>query len=286
MTNQQNGAVLITGCSSGIGHASALYLARQGLTVFASVRKEADAQALRSLNEPNLVPVCPLDLTRREHILPILETVQRELDSRGVTGLRALVHNAGGGGVAPVELMDLDAFSRELDARLVGSAALVQAFLPLIRQAEKGRIVWIMTPAIIPTPYVVSIHAADFAANCLARTLQIELKPWGIPNVMIRCGGIQTPAASRTTNDLKRNLQSWPKDRADLYSAALQEWMDSMVGFDAKRTAPEKVAQTLYKAISADSPRLRYSVGHMAGAAAFLETLPQTLGDVILSSRF
>ncbi|MBN1121911.1 MAG: SDR family NAD(P)-dependent oxidoreductase [Anaerolineae bacterium] len=286
MSNQQNEAVLITGCSSGIGHASALYLARQGLTVFASVRKEADAEALRGLNEPNLVPVCPLDLTMHEHIPPILETVKRESESRGIAGLRALVHNAGGGGVAPVELLDLDAFSRELDTRLVGSVALVQAFLPLIRRTDSGRIVWITTPSIIPTPYVASIHAADFAVNCLARTLSIELKPWGIPNVMIRCGGIQTPAAERTYDDLWINLKSCPQDKADLYRKALQEWADSMVDFDAKRTAPEKVAEIVHKAISAAKPRPRYSVGHMAGAAAFLEALPQTLGDTILSMRF
>jgi NAD(P)-dependent dehydrogenase (short-subunit alcohol dehydrogenase family) len=286
MSNRQNQAVLITGCSSGIGKASALHLARQGLTVFASVRKDADAEMLRGLGEPNLVPVCPLDLTRREHIPPIVDTVQRELDRRGIKGLRALVHNAGGGIVAPIELMNLDTFQRELNARLVGSVALTQAFLPLIRQAEGGRIVWITTPAIIPTPYVASIHAADFAVNCLARTLSIELKPWGIPNVMIRCGGIQTPAAERTYDDLWRNLQSCPQDKADLYRKALQEWADSMVDFDSKRTSPEKVAETVYKAISAAKPRPRYAVGHMAGAAAFLEALPQTLGDALLSARF
>ena len=64
----QGEAVLITGCSSGIGRALALYLARHGFIVFATVRKEIDAEDLRRLNEPNLIPICPLDRAKRERI--------------------------------------------------------------------------------------------------------------------------------------------------------------------------------------------------------------------------
>ena len=87
-------AVLITGCSSGIGRAIALGLAKHGFTVFASVRKEADAESLRRLDEPNLVPVCPLDLTRLEHIKHAADTVVHELERRGKKGLYALVNTA------------------------------------------------------------------------------------------------------------------------------------------------------------------------------------------------
>ena len=64
-------SVLITGCSSGIGRATAIHLAQHGFAVFATVRKEADAESLRSLNAPNLIPVCQLDLTRLEQIYRI-----------------------------------------------------------------------------------------------------------------------------------------------------------------------------------------------------------------------
>ena len=196
--------VLITGCSSGIGRATAIHLAQRGFTVFATVRKQADAESLRSLNEalsttalgttPTLIPICPLDLTRLEHIPHVMETVTEELKRRGKEGLYALINNAGGGSVAPIELMDLDGFRTELQARVLGSVAMVQACLPMIRRA-RGRIVWIVTPATLPTPYVTSIHACDFAVNCIARTLEIELKPWKIPNIMIRCGGTKTAAS-------------------------------------------------------------------------------------------
>jgi NAD(P)-dependent dehydrogenase (short-subunit alcohol dehydrogenase family) len=278
--------VLITGCSSGIGRAIALHLARRGFAVFATVRKEADAATLRGLGEPNLIPVCPLDLTDLKHIPAVVDTVTGELNKRGRAGLFGIIQNAGGGSIAPLEVLNLAEFSGEVRTRLVGSVALVQAFLPMLRQAKGGRIVWIMTPAAIPTPYVTSIHACDFAVNCIARTLDIELKPWNIANVMVRCGGIQTPSAARAMNVLAESSRQWPHERASLYEQALQRWRESMVEFDAKRTPPEEVAKVVYRALTAHAPKRRYSVGHMARAAAFLEALPQPLADAILKRRF
>lgn|SRR5574341_1911154 len=278
-------AVLITGGSSGIGRAIAVHLAQQGFTVLATVRKQAAADALRELNEPNLVPLHPLDLTCREHIPPIVEAVAAELDRRGLPGLYALVNNAGGGSVAPIELMNLDEFATELNARLVGSVALAQACLPLIRRAQ-GRIVWIVTPALIPTPYVTSIHAADFAANCIARTLTIELKPWHIPNILIRCGGIQTESVGRSNAELEESAKRWEAGGQPVYADALRRWQASMADFDSKRTPPEQVARVVHRALVARKPKSRYSIGYMSKAAAILEALPQTWADAILASRF
>lgn len=275
-------SVLITGCSSGIGHTTAVYLARRGFTVFATVRKAEDAERLRGLREPNLIPICPLDLTHREDIPAVVDQVQSELDRRGQRGLYALMNNAGGGGVAPIEMMDLNGFSGELQTRLVGSVALVQALLPLLRQGG-GRIVWIVTPAIIPTPYVTSIHACDFAANCIARTLDIELKPWGIPSIQIRCGGIKTPRSVQTPSGVEAILNH---PRGDLYREVLERWFKDMAQFDQKRTEPEQVARLIFEALCAVAPKRRYAIGHMSGLAAFLEALPQPFADVILKARF
>jgi NAD(P)-dependent dehydrogenase (short-subunit alcohol dehydrogenase family) len=277
--------VLITGCSSGIGRETAVKLAEHGFTVFATVRKESDAENLRGQHLPNLVPVCPVDLTHLDHIANAARIVTGELSRRGKQGLYALINNAGGGSPAPVELMDLDQFQGELQTRVLGSVAMVQAFLPLLRQAG-GRIIWIMTPAMIPTPYVTSIHACDFAINCISRTLEIELKPWRIPNIMIRCGGIKTPAGFRTTTDVAAVLQKEPHARVALYEKALQKWAKDMAEFDEKRSEPGEVAETVLKALTSRLPKRKYSVGYMAGAAAFLEALPQSVADWILKTRF
>jgi NAD(P)-dependent dehydrogenase (short-subunit alcohol dehydrogenase family) len=277
--------VLITGCSSGIGREISVALARRGFTVFATVRKEADAEGLRKLGLPGLVPVFPVDLSDLEQIGRAVEFAIGEIGRRGGQGLWAVVNNAGGGGPAPVELLDPERFAIELKARLVGPVALVQAVLPLLRQAG-GRIVWIMTPALIPTPYVANIHACDFAANCLARTLDIELKAWRIPNIMVRCGGIKTPAGMKTVGDVGALLESGPPARVALYEKALRKWAEDMAAFDAKRTDASVVARVVVRAVEARRPKRRYSVGHMARAAAFLEALPQSVADRILKSRF
>ncbi|MFZ1041625.1 MAG: SDR family NAD(P)-dependent oxidoreductase [Anaerolineales bacterium] len=100
-TRQQNGSsadgrgVLITGCSSGIGQATAVKSAEHGFTVFATVQKEADAENLRNLNMVNLVPVCPVDLTNLDHITNAAKIVTNELNRRDKNGLYALINNAG-----------------------------------------------------------------------------------------------------------------------------------------------------------------------------------------------
>jgi NAD(P)-dependent dehydrogenase (short-subunit alcohol dehydrogenase family) len=278
-------SVLITGCSSGIGCQTAIMLAQNGFLVFATVRKEADAEKLCSLGYQNLIPVCPLDLTNLDHIKDTASFVREELNRRKIEGLFALINNGGAGMPSPIELMDLAMFARELQARLLGSVAMVQSFLDMIRRGN-GRIVWIMTPALIPTPYVASIHSCDFAVNCLARTLEIELQRWNIPNIMIKCGGIKTPAGMRTTSDVELVLKKAPPEKAKLYEIAFRKWSADMTDFDKKRTDPERVAEIVLKAVNARKPKHRYSIGYMSKAAALLEAMPQGMADWILKKRF
>jgi NAD(P)-dependent dehydrogenase (short-subunit alcohol dehydrogenase family) len=277
-----NKSILITGCSSGIGQSTALHLAKSGYTVFATVRKPADAEQLRALQLPNLIPICPLDLTRPADISPAVEQVQAELARCGQNGLYAYINNAGGGSVSPVEMMEVDSFQRELQTRLSGPVALLQSVLPLLR-AGKGRILWIMTPAIIPTPYVASIHTCDFAANCLVRTLAIELQPWQIPCIQIRCGGIKTANSEQKPGWIEVMMQH---PRAALYRGALEKWARDIAAFDDQRTPPEKVAELIFQVLREAKPKASYSIGHMAGLAAVLEALPQSLADMILKKRF
>jgi NAD(P)-dependent dehydrogenase (short-subunit alcohol dehydrogenase family) len=276
--------VLVTGCSSGIGRATALHLAQAGFTVFATVRREADAEALRGLGEAGLVPVCPLDLSRPEQIAPAAEQVAGELRRRGQRGLYAVVNNAGGGVTAPIELMDPDVLRGELETRISGPVALLQACLPLLREAG-GRIVWITTPALLPIPFVASIHVPDFAVNCLVRTLNMELSGWGIPAIMVRCGTIATASPERTARQLAGAMATWPAARLDLYRSALEALQAELGGFDEGRTPPEEVARVVCRALTSARPRLRYRVGHLAGLAATMELLPQPVVDAIMARR-
>jgi len=277
-------AALVTGCSSGIGYATAVRLARGGFTVFATVRKEADAERLRRLGEPDLVPVCPLDLACPGHIAPAVDAVAREIRARGLDGLYALVNNAGAGGVAPIELIGLDTLRAEVEARIVGPVALLQALLPLLRQGH-GRVAWIATPALIPVPYVAGIHACDFAANCLARTAALELRPWRIPQIIVRCGAIRTPASGRSTRELSALLAACPPERAALYRDTLAKEAAGLAAIDAQRTDPAAVAEVVLAALTAARPRRRYRVGRLSALAAMVELLPQGAVDRLMAMR-
>jgi NAD(P)-dependent dehydrogenase (short-subunit alcohol dehydrogenase family) len=274
--------VLVTGCSSGIGRAVAVRLARAGFTVFATVRREADARSLRRLDEANLVSICPLDLAEPDQILEAVDTLKKELRARGLKGLYALVNNAGGGFVAPIELMDLDKFRLELETRVVGPIALIQALLPKLRKG-RGRILWITTPALVAVPYVASIHACEFAMQCVAQNLHLELRPWKIPNILIGCGGIRTAAPERTARELEESLEDWPRKRVKLYLPAFEKLRVRLAKFDQARSDPEDVAEVVLEALCSKHPRRRYRVGHMSGVMALLRYAPQPLIDYVFS---
>lgn len=280
----RNRAVLVTGCSSGIGRAVALRLAEAGFSVFATVRKEEDRGRLETLDLPSMQVLAPVDMRDEEQIEAAVESLSASLELTGST-LYGIVSNAGGGAPAPVELIPTEMVRAEVNTRIVGPIALLKGTLPLLRRG-RGRILWITTPAIIPTPYVASIHACDFAVNCLARTLDIELARWKIPSIMIRCGGIKTPAGLRTTSDVEHLLAGATSDQRALYETALRNWAAEMAEFDRRRAEPLAVAETVLRALRDERPRRRYSIGHMARLAAILEALPQSVGDAILKRRF
>lgn len=271
-------AVLITGCSSGIGKEMACYLSRHGFLIFATVRNPEGAQALRALNEPNLVPVSPLDLSRLDEVQLASEIVVSELRSRGLNGLYAIVNNAGGGVTAPLELLDMSLLEKELMVRVVGAAQLVQLLLPEIRKAA-GRLLWITTPGLIPLAYKSSIHVAEFAAQGLARTFRIELAAWKIPSIMIACGGVRSNAISRMDRQLASSIQSWPKDQLALYAEQLKEVQERSKMIIQKGADPQIVAKVVERALKADRPRPIYRIGFSADLMALLGLLPGTWFD-------
>lgn len=286
-TNNKNKtkAVIVTGSSSGIGYAIATYLAKNNFTVFATVRKKDDVDKLSDLQLSNLIPTYPLDLTNLNHIKGIHEFVRKKLLELKIDGLYSIINVAGGGNIAPLELLDLEEFHTELHTRILEPVALLQSFLPLIRNA-KGRILWIATPALLPSPYLTDIHACDFAVNFISRTLKMELAPWNISNILIRCGGIKTTSPSKIYRKLNRNIERWPKEVYKLYDDSLRKVIKEFKKFDKKRTDPEKVAKVVYKALTSKRPKRKYRVGYMSGLAAFLELFPQTAVDYILEKKW
>ncbi len=129
-------AVLVTGSSSGIGAAVAAELDRRGFRVFAGVRSSEDGKRLQTQASPRLQPLL-LDITDGSAIAAAATTLQRELGDQGLFGL---VNNAGIAVGGPLEIVPLDEVRRQFEVNVIGTLAVIQAMLPLLRIA-RGRIV-------------------------------------------------------------------------------------------------------------------------------------------------
>src|SRR5919109_4344819 len=124
-------SVLITGASTGIGHACAIDLDRRGLRGYAGVRKEADGESLRK-ESARIEPVI-LDVTDQATI----DAAAKQIDE-----LYGLVNNAGITVAGPLEYLPVDEVRRQFEVNVFGHLAVTQAFLPQIRRST-GRIVFI-----------------------------------------------------------------------------------------------------------------------------------------------
>lgn len=143
-----------------------------------------------------------------------------------------------------------------------------------------------MQLSIMPISFVSSIHICDFAVNCLARTLEIELKELKIPVVMVRCGDIKTSGVDKLYKQLEESFTTWPQEKFLLYSDYLKKEIEDLKKFDEKMTEPVEVAKVVFKALNAKKPKSRCKVGYLAGLSAFLELLPQTFIDFVLFNIF
>lgn len=262
LRNAKNGktAVVVTGCSSGIGKTIAEHLAAHDFLVFATTRNVSDAKIIHDPHKENLIPISPLDLTQREEIRAAVDSIKSNLLSRGCDGLYGIVSNAGGGSIAPLELMDMSIMEKELKARVLGPAILVQLLLPEIRRAG-GRLLWITTPSLVPVPYKSSIHVPEFATHGLARTFRIELSPWRVPSIMIACGGVKTRAVTRMDLELSQNLEAWSKEQLGRYGTALKAVLVRDSKIAAMGINPQKVAKTVETALRSKKPKSVYKVG-------------------------
>jgi NAD(P)-dependent dehydrogenase (short-subunit alcohol dehydrogenase family) len=270
--------VLITGSSTGIGKACALHLDRQGWTVYAGVRKEADADDLRRAGSAKLTPVI-IDVTDQSQIDAVAKQI--EADSGRLDGL---VNNAGIGRGGPLEYLDLDEWRSQLEVNVIGQIAVTKAMLPLIRPA-KGRVVFIGSiGGRLGSPLMGPYNASKFAIEGIGHALRQELKPKGVHVSVIEPGAIDTEIWNKAEDTLERL-------RSELPPIALEEYAEVMATFEKGLTMNAKngisadvVAKVVEHALTAKRPRTRYLVGKDAKAVGALgRFLPDRALDVIVA---
>jgi 1-acylglycerone phosphate reductase len=181
-------SILITGCSDGgIGSALALALQKHGHRVFAAVRNASKAMALSSLSN---VVILTLDVTSSASIASAVETIHEHTSNRG---LDILINNAGHGTpTTPLVDADLEAGKRMFDVNFWGVLRMVQAFTPLLVQAQ-GTIVNICSVgAIMHTPYLGLYDSSKAAITMASDTMRLELRPLGVKVMTAMVGMVES----------------------------------------------------------------------------------------------
>ncbi len=266
--------MLITGCSSGIGRATAERLARRGYTVYATARRlesiaDLEAKGCRLL---------ALDVTDEDSMRGAAAAVE---ESEGAVG--ALVNNAGYSQSGAVESVPMEDVRRQFETNLFGLLRMCQLVLPGMRRARAGRIVNLSSMGgrlVFPGGGI--YHATKYAVEALSDAMRFELAGFGVQVVVIEPGLITT----RFGKTAARGVATGDGPYAD-FNAAVATATASVYEGPLSRlgAGPEAVAKTIEKAISADRPRTRYVV--TASARVMLaqrRLLPDRLWDRLVGT--
>jgi NAD(P)-dependent dehydrogenase (short-subunit alcohol dehydrogenase family) len=273
-------SVVITGASSGIGAACALHLDKLGLRVFAGVRRQTDAEALKSKASSRLVAIA-LDVA---DTLSVSTAASAVAGAVGDAGLDGLVNNAGVVVTGPVEFLPLPELRRQLEINVVGQVAVTQAFLPLIR-AARGRIVNMGSIAgRLATPFSSAYGASKFALEALTDALRLELAPWGISVSIIEPGAVATPIWEKGMKNGAAMLAAAPPEALVLYAEALEAFKKTSEHAARNAADPLEVARAVEHALVAAKPRTRYVIGRRAKIGAAMALLvPDRLRDSMVA---
>ena len=250
----ETGPVLITGCSSGLGHASARLLRAAGFVTVATSRCAEDLADLRTIGCDTL----QLDVADEASRCAAVETVLKRYGAVGV-----LVNNAGRGQYGPIEEVPLDHVRRCFETNVFGLIRMAQLVLPAMRGAGRGRIVNVSSIAgRVGSPGGGIYHMSKFAVEALADALRPEVKPFGIDVVNVLPG----PFVSNYRDKVAETIpDTGPDSPYTAYKRNLGRWMDELLEPGRFGTMScETVARAIVKAVTVTHPKTRYNVGFMA----------------------
>jgi NAD(P)-dependent dehydrogenase (short-subunit alcohol dehydrogenase family) len=242
--------VLITGCSTGIGRATAERLADDGWNVHATARK---LEAIEELGKRGC-KLNELDVTDERS----MEKAVAEVEKDGPIG--ALVNNAGYSQSGAIETIPMDSVRRQFETNVFGLMRMCQLVLPGMRGASSGRIVNLSSMGgKLTFPGGGVYHATKHAVEALSDALRFEVKGFGIEVVVIEPGLIVTEFGETAAGSLGEVDEHGPyaEFNMEVAKATADAYTGGMARFGA---GPEAVAKTISKAITTRRPSTRYKV--------------------------
>ncbi|RYZ21602.1 MAG: SDR family oxidoreductase [Chitinophagaceae bacterium] len=211
--------ILITGCSSGIGLATAVHLAKAGHMVYATMRNPSNS-LLPQLIKKELLPIniLLLDVTNESSVQ---KAVQQVLDQEG--HIDVLINNAGISALGPVEELPIEAFYADMETNYLGTVRCSKAVLPQMRARRKGTIINVTSIAGKIFNAAHSTYVASKAAvEAFSESLALEVASFGIQVAVVEPGVIDTPIFSKGEADLSQTAYPFLKRLLAFFAASLE----------------------------------------------------------------
>src|SRR5688572_15803000 len=270
------GAVLITGCSSGIGHETARRLAAKGWTVYATARRK---ESIADLEEAGCKTLA-LDVTDEDSMGAAVAAVEA---AEGAVG--ALVNNAGYSQSGAVETVAPEDVRRQFETNVFGLLRMCQLVLPGMRRQGHGRIVNVSSMGgKLTFPGGGIYHATKHAVEAMSDAMRFEVKGFGVDVSIIEPGLIKTQFAETAVGSVSHEDGPY----AEFNSAVSAATAGAYEGpFGKLGGGPEAVAKAIEKAITARRPRSRYPV--TLSARVFMTQralLPDRAWDRLVGTSF
>jgi NAD(P)-dependent dehydrogenase (short-subunit alcohol dehydrogenase family) len=269
-------AVLITGCSTGIGRATAERLAGAGWTVYATARRpDAVADLERSGCRTLALDVC--DEASMQAAVGAIEEAEGAVD--------VLVNNAGYSQSGALEEVPLEQVRRQFETNVFGLLRLTQLVLPGMRRQGSGRVVNVSSMGgRLTFPGGGAYHATKYSVEALSDVLRFEVRGFGIDVVIVEPGLIKTEfghTAAASVGEADGPYAEFNREVAKATAEAYEGGLARLGG------GPDSVARTIEKAISARRPRTRYKVTPSAHLALGMRRLlPDRGWDAFVGSQF
>jgi NAD(P)-dependent dehydrogenase (short-subunit alcohol dehydrogenase family) len=246
-------AVLITGCSSGIGHATAEHLAARGWTVYASARR---TESIADLAERGCKTLA-LDVTDEDSMRAAVDAVEA---AEGAVGV--LVNNAGYSQSGALETLPLDRLRAQFETNVFGLVRMCQLVLPGMRRQGGGKIVNVSSMGgRLTFPGGGAYHGTKHAVEALSDALRFEVRGFGVDVVLIEPGLIKTRFGETAAGSIDAAAADGDDPYTDFNAAVGTATAEVYEGPLARLGGgPETVARAIERAITSRRPKTRYKV--------------------------
>ncbi|MBI71391.1 MAG: short-chain dehydrogenase/reductase [Gemmatimonadetes bacterium] len=250
LTVDSRPVVLITGCSGGIGEATAMRFAREGYRVYASMRNPSDISESLSetLKEGGGHGVLELDVDDCVSVKSAIKQLCQE-----TRRIDVLVNNAGISSISSVEEIDMDEAKAVFETNVFGALRVTQEVLPIMRGLRGGTLVNVSSVAGRLVTAGHGIYAASkHALEAISESLAIETSQFGVRVVLIEPGFISTTILNKADSIVIDDT---------VYGQHLERLVSMYKEAQLKADSPEVVSDCILKAVNDPAGKFRYVVG-------------------------